>query len=108
MEQLSVSEIIKNLSLQIDHKHVSRFNICRSDIWDGAVRGLKRGTFTENYDLLVKFSDDAGRFEEGLDTGGPKREFLSLLMKELNKRPIFDGPVERRYLAYNPTGTIVV
>ncbi|XP_055004164.1 G2/M phase-specific E3 ubiquitin-protein ligase-like isoform X1 [Boleophthalmus pectinirostris] len=103
VELLSVSEIIKNLTLQIDHKHVSRFNICRSDIWDGAVRGLKRGTFAENYDLLVKFSDDAGRFEECVDTGGPKREFLSLLMKELNKRPIFDGPVESRYLVYNTT-----
>ncbi|XP_055004167.1 G2/M phase-specific E3 ubiquitin-protein ligase-like isoform X2 [Boleophthalmus pectinirostris] len=42
-------------------------------------------------------------FEECVDTGGPKREFLSLLMKELNKRPIFDGPVESRYLVYNTT-----
>uniref|UniRef100_A0AAV2MFZ4 HECT domain-containing protein n=1 Tax=Knipowitschia caucasica TaxID=637954 RepID=A0AAV2MFZ4_KNICA len=103
VEQLSASDIIQNLTLQIDHKHVNRFNICRSDIWDGAVRGLKRGTFSENYDLLVKFSDDAGRFEEGIDTGGPKREFLSLLMKELYRRPIFDGPAESRYLVYNST-----
>ena len=54
----------------------------------------------------MKFSDDGGRFEEGIDTGGPKREFLSLLMKRLNKRPIFDGPAERRYLVYNSTGTV--
>ncbi|KAE8277944.1 hypothetical protein D5F01_LYC24016 [Larimichthys crocea] len=33
----------------------------------------------------------------------PKRELLSLLLKELNKRPIFDGPVESRYLVYNST-----
>lgn len=107
MEQLSASEVIEDLTLQIDHQRVSRFNICRSDIWDGAVRGYKRGTFSENYDLLVKFSDDAGKFEEGLDTGGPKREFLSLLMKELNKRPIFDGPAESRYLVYNSTGSVL-
>ncbi len=85
VEQQSVSEVIANLALQINHQTVSRFNICYSDIWDGAVRGFKRGTFSEKYEILVKFSDDAGRFEEGLDTGGPKREFLSLLMKELNK-----------------------
>ncbi|XP_048112140.1 LOW QUALITY PROTEIN: G2/M phase-specific E3 ubiquitin-protein ligase-like [Alosa alosa] len=102
-EHKSVSEIIANLALQIDHKAISRFNICRSEIWDGAVRGFKRGTFSEAKDLLVKFSDDEGRFEEGLDTGGPKREFLSLLMKTLSSRPIFDGPPESRYIVYNST-----
>lgn len=102
-----MSEIIANLALQIDRHAVSRFNICRSDLWDGAIRGFKRGTFSEKKDLLVKFSDDGGRFEEGLDTGGPKREFLSLLMKKLNKRPIFDGPVESRYLVYNATGAVM-
>lgn len=107
MEQQSISEVIANLALQIDRHAVSRFNICRSEIWDGAVRGFKRGTFSEMKDLLVKFSDDAGRFEEGIDTGGPKREFLSLLMKRLNKRPIFDGPAESRYLVYNSTGTVL-
>lgn len=80
---------------------------CRSDIWNGAVRGFKRATFSEKKDILVKFSDNEGSFEEGLHTGGPKREFLSLLMKELNKRPIFDGPVESRYLVYNSTGFVL-
>ncbi|XP_029904558.1 G2/M phase-specific E3 ubiquitin-protein ligase-like [Myripristis murdjan] len=103
VDQLSISEVIENLALEIDHQAVSRFNICRSDIWDGAVRGFRRATFSEKKDILVKFTDDEGRFEEGLDAGGPKREFLSLLMKELNKRPIFDGPVESRYLVYNST-----
>uniref|UniRef100_A0A1A8NZW8 HECT domain-containing protein n=4 Tax=Nothobranchius TaxID=28779 RepID=A0A1A8NZW8_9TELE len=103
MQQLSVSEVIANLALQIDRHSVSRFNICRSDIWDGAVRGFKRSTFSAEKDLLVKFSDDGGRLEDGLDTGGPKREFLSLLMKRLNQRPIFDGPENRRYLVYNST-----
>ncbi|XP_040904285.1 G2/M phase-specific E3 ubiquitin-protein ligase-like [Toxotes jaculatrix] len=103
VEQQSASEVIANLALQIDRNTVSRFNICRSEFWDGAMRGLKRGTFSEAKDLLVKFSDDAGRFEEGLDTGGPKREFLSLLMKSLRKLPIFDGPAESRYIVYNST-----
>ncbi|XP_040905180.1 G2/M phase-specific E3 ubiquitin-protein ligase-like [Toxotes jaculatrix] len=103
VEQQSASEVIANLALQIDRNTVSRFNICRSEFWDGAMRGFKRGTFSEAKDLLVKFSDDAGRFEEGLDTGGPKREFLSLLMKSLRKRPIFDGPAESRYIVYNST-----
>lgn len=71
---------IENLALAIDHKKISRFNIARSNVWDGAVRGFKRGTFSENQDMLVKFTDDAGTFEEGIDLGGPRREFLTLLM----------------------------
>ncbi|XP_035982736.1 G2/M phase-specific E3 ubiquitin-protein ligase [Fundulus heteroclitus] len=101
VEKLSAPEIIANLALQIDRHAVNRLNICRSDIWDGAVRGFKRATFSEKKDLQVKFSDDAGRFEDGIDTGGPKREFLSLLMKTLKERFIFDGPAESRFLVYN-------
>ncbi|TKS92484.1 hypothetical protein D9C73_025314 [Collichthys lucidus] len=49
------------------------------------------------------FADDAGSYEDRLDTGGPRREFLTLLMNHLRNRPIFDGPPERRYLVYNST-----
>lgn len=107
MEQISISEVIADLALQINRNAVSRFNICRSDIWDGAVRGFKRGTFSEMKDIFVKFSDDAGQLEEGIDTGGPKREFFSLLMKTLSRRPIFDGPAEGRYLVYNSAGSLL-
>ncbi|XP_023809905.1 G2/M phase-specific E3 ubiquitin-protein ligase-like [Oryzias latipes] len=106
MDKPSISEITANLALEIDHRAVSRLNICRSDIWNGAVRGFKRATFSEKKDILVKFSDNEGTLEEGIDTGGPKREFLSLLMKELKKRPIFDGPMESRYLVYNSTAIL--
>ncbi|MEQ2257426.1 hypothetical protein ILYODFUR_034734 [Ilyodon furcidens] len=51
--------------------------------------------------IFQRMQNVAGRFEEGIDTGGPKREFLSLLMKTLNERSIFDGPAESRYLFYN-------
>ncbi|KAL6489253.1 hypothetical protein MHYP_G00029940 [Metynnis hypsauchen] len=94
-------EIIAHLALAIDHKKVSRFNICRSDVWDGAVRGFQRSTYSDNNDMFIKFNDDAGCLEEGLDTGGPRREFLTLLMSHLRNRPIFDGPPENRYLVCN-------
>ncbi|XP_076852371.1 G2/M phase-specific E3 ubiquitin-protein ligase-like [Brachyhypopomus gauderio] len=94
-------EIIAHLALAIDHKKISRFNICRSDVWDGAVRGFQRSTYSDNNDMFIRFNDDAGCFEEGLDTGGPRREFLTLLTSHLRNRPIFDGPSENRYLVYN-------
>ncbi|XP_073711562.1 G2/M phase-specific E3 ubiquitin-protein ligase-like [Misgurnus anguillicaudatus] len=51
--------------------------------------------------MLVKFTDDIGALEEAIDTGGPRREFLTLLMKHLKDRPIFDGPEGHRFLVYN-------
>lgn len=101
---MQAPDIIVNLALQIDHKKISRFNISRSDVWDGAVRGFGRSSYSENSDIFVKFTDDAGSLEEGLDTGGPRREFLTLLMNHLRYRPIFDGPPQRPYLVYNSTG----
>lgn len=101
---LQTPEIIANLALAIDRKKVARFNISRSDVWDGAVRGFRRSSYCENNEIFVKFTDDAGSFEEGLDTGGPRREFLTLLINHLRNRPIFDGPPERRYLVYNSKG----
>ncbi|XP_078023637.1 uncharacterized protein LOC117251931 isoform X2 [Epinephelus lanceolatus] len=101
VEEMTLPDIVANLSLPIDHKRVSRFNISRANVWDGAVRGFKRTTYSETCDMLVRFTDDAGVPEEGIDTGGPRREFLTLLMKHLKDRPIFDGPEGHRFLVYN-------
>ncbi|XP_076737569.1 G2/M phase-specific E3 ubiquitin-protein ligase-like [Maylandia zebra] len=98
---INLPDIIANLSSAIHHGSVSRFNISRANVWDGAVRGFRRLSYSETNDMLVKFTDDAGILEEGLDAGGPKREFLSLLMKHMKDRPIFDGPEGRRFLVYN-------
>ncbi|XP_030580358.1 uncharacterized protein LOC115776738 isoform X2 [Archocentrus centrarchus] len=98
---ITLPEIVANLSLPIDHKRVSRFNISRANVWEGAVRGFRRSSYSENCDMLVRFTDDAGVYEEGIDTGGPRREFLTLLMKHLKDRPIFDGPEGHRFLVYN-------
>ncbi|MGH0169835.1 UNVERIFIED_CONTAM: hypothetical protein FKN15_058574 [Acipenser sinensis] len=91
-DSLSASDIIGNLSQVINSNSCSRFNINRSSVWDGAVRGFKRASYNTNSELFVKFTDDAGCFEEAIDTGGPKREFLTLLISCLRDRPIFDGP----------------
>nr|XP_024659365.1 G2/M phase-specific E3 ubiquitin-protein ligase-like [Maylandia zebra] len=98
---INLPDIIANLSSAIHHGSVSRFNISRANVWDGAVRGFRRLSYSETNDMLVKFTDDSGILEEGLDAGGPKREFLSLLMKHMKDRPIFDGPKGRRFLVYN-------
>lgn len=43
--------------------------------------GFKHVTYSEAYEMLVKYIDDAGVFEEGIDAGGPKWELLTLLVR---------------------------
>jgi len=45
---------------------------------------------------LVKFTDDEGRAEDAVDTGGPKREFLTLLMDCLSTKQQFDSRIKSR------------
>ncbi|XP_037835205.1 G2/M phase-specific E3 ubiquitin-protein ligase-like isoform X1 [Kryptolebias marmoratus] len=51
--------------------------------------------------IYVKFSDDMGRNEEGVDLGGPRREFLRLLMETIAISPMFEGKQNNRNLALN-------
>ncbi|XP_043985760.1 uncharacterized protein LOC122838837 isoform X2 [Gambusia affinis] len=46
-------DIIAELAKNIDHKKVSRFNICRTDVWDGAVRGFQRSTYSDKNDMFI-------------------------------------------------------
>ncbi|XP_051990890.1 G2/M phase-specific E3 ubiquitin-protein ligase [Xyrauchen texanus] len=98
---LTSADIVSNLSLKIIKTSCSRFNINRADVWDGAIRGFRRASYNPSHDMLVKFTDDEGTTEDAVDTGGPKREFLTLLMDCLRTQRIFDGPANRRFLTFN-------
>ena len=54
----------------------------------------------------LTFTDDEGQTEDAVDTGGPKREFLSLLMNCLRTRRIFDGPEDRKFLTFDSVGKV--
>ncbi|XP_039543841.1 G2/M phase-specific E3 ubiquitin-protein ligase isoform X3 [Pimephales promelas] len=98
---LTSADIVSDLALKIIKTCCSRFNINRANVWDGAVRGFRRASYNPLHDMLVKFTDDEGTTEDAVDTGGPKREFLTLLMDCLRTRRIFDGPENRRFLTFN-------
>ncbi|XP_034002246.1 G2/M phase-specific E3 ubiquitin-protein ligase-like isoform X3 [Trematomus bernacchii] len=49
--------------------------------------------------MSVKFSDDLGIDEEAVDLGGPRREFLRLLMEALARSPMFEGRDSKLNLA---------
>ncbi|KAA8594383.1 hypothetical protein FQN60_005217, partial [Etheostoma spectabile] len=57
--------------------------------------------------ICVKFSDDMGRNEEGVDLGGPRREFLRLLMETIARSPMFEGKENSKNLALDSTVSLV-
>ncbi|KAF3842293.1 hypothetical protein F7725_024244, partial [Dissostichus mawsoni] len=100
---LTTPDVVAELSAKINNTSCSRFNINRANVWDGAIRGFKRASFDPSHQMQVKFTDDEGQTEDGVDTGGPKREFPTLLMECLRMRRIFDGPEDRKFLTFDNT-----
>ncbi|XP_034722118.1 uncharacterized protein LOC117941138 [Etheostoma cragini] len=103
-EKVPVQEILLELSSKINTKRQCKFNINRSAVWEGAMRGFQRVSYDPNLMICVKFSDDMGRNEEGVDLGGPRREFLRLLMETIARSPMFEGKENRKNLALDSTG----
>ncbi|XP_056263456.1 uncharacterized protein LOC130188915 isoform X2 [Pseudoliparis swirei] len=99
VEKVPVQEILLELSSKINTKQQCKFNINRSAVWEGAVRGFQRVSYNPNLMICVKFSDDMGRNEEGIDLGGPRREFLRLLMETMARSPMFEGKENSKNLA---------
>lgn len=100
-------EILLELAEKISPNIRCKFNINRSVVLDGAFRGFKRTTYNPNATMNVKFSDDLGRNEEAVDLGGPRREFLRLLMEALVMSPMFEGSHESQNLALDIAGKFV-
>ena len=71
----SSQEVLLDLASKIDTNQRCRFNINRSAVLDGAVRGFKRLSYNPASQMFVKFSDDLGIDEEAVDLGGPRRIF---------------------------------
>ena len=101
---MPASDILQDLATKINHKKKSKFNINRSTVLDGAIRGFKRGTYDPCHTISVRFSDDMGVPEEAVDLGGPRREFLRLLMEALPQSPMFEGEEGKMNLALDIAG----
>ncbi|XP_034553486.1 G2/M phase-specific E3 ubiquitin-protein ligase-like isoform X3 [Notolabrus celidotus] len=96
-------DILQDLATKINHHKKCKFNINRATVLDGAIRGFKRGTYDPCHTISVRFSDDMGVPEEAVDLGGPRREFLRLLMEALPQSPMFEGEEGKMNLAFNST-----
>jgi hypothetical protein len=65
-------------------------NVVRDNVLEGALRGFGRRSFDPRKPLSVKFCG-----EDGIDEGGPSREFFRLLLKQVQGLPIFSGEQSR-------------
>ncbi|KAG7470308.1 G2 M phase-specific E3 ubiquitin-protein ligase-like [Solea senegalensis] len=103
VENVPVKKILLELASKINVNQQCRFNINRSVVWEGAIQGFKRLSYEPNLMMSVKFSDDMGKNEEGVDLGGPRREFLRLLIESMAKSPMFEGKENSKNFALNST-----
>lgn len=106
-EHIPIAKILGELSGKINNGQVCKFNINRSAVLDGAIRGFRRLSYDPNKMMSIKFSDDRGTKEEAVDLGGPRREFLRLLMESLAESDMFAGPKGNLNLALSSSGVYI-
>ena len=96
--------LFHSLNKTINRTQVCRFHINRERVFEGALRGFRRPTYNPTNEMLCRFTDDAGISEDGIDSGGPRREFLRLLMKHIQGSCLFTGPQDSRLLNLDSRG----
>ncbi|XP_057183740.1 G2/M phase-specific E3 ubiquitin-protein ligase-like [Triplophysa rosa] len=89
--EVSIKQILEELSTKINSNQNCKFNINRASVLDGAIRGFTRLSYNPNNRMVIRFSDDKGKFEEAVDPGGPRREFFRLLLVALMQSSMFEG-----------------
>ncbi|XP_073672232.1 uncharacterized protein [Paramisgurnus dabryanus] len=89
--EFPIKEILEELSTKMNCNQTCKFNINRASVLDGAIRGFSRLSYNPNNRMVVRFSDDKGKYEEAVNLGGPRREFLRLLLVALMQSSMFEG-----------------
>ena len=90
---------MRNLATIINFDEISKFNISRSNLWESAVRGFNRKSFSPTKKISIKFMGDIGQPEGAIDAVGPRREFLTLILEHLRNSPLFLGEDHRKFLS---------
>jgi len=99
-DNLTAGYILDSLHSKVSADNgVTKFNISRSHVWEGARRAFLRSTYSPQHMMSVKFTDDIGVAEGAVDEGGPRREFLQLLVDYLaSDSPLFTGTMQHKHL----------
>ncbi len=103
-ELQTARSLLERLSDSIMEEPMSRFNINRLNIWDGAMKGMKRVSFSPAQRFIVRFADDNDVSEGAIDQGGPRREFLRLLMSYIHGSNLFTGDAHSKNITMESRG----
>ena len=86
-----LKSILEQKSQTICTSQLSKFNICRNNVWEGTKRTMLRKSFSPLNKISVKFTDHIGFSEGAVDLGGPMREFITLVLEYLVDSELFTG-----------------
>ena len=92
---MSAQDVVKTLHEQVITDKIARFNICRLTIWDGTMRAMRRKSLGPDCTIMVQFTGMDNNQEGAIDQGGPRREFMRLLLQYLRTYKLFTGPSEK-------------
>ena len=86
------------MSLKLDEENIKRIRVCRDDLWHESIATFKNPQFDCTAIPNVKFEGEAGS-----DAGGLRREYGSLLCKEIfsGQANLFEGTEERKLPIYS-------
>ena len=103
-KETSLQEVLSSVQSKVVEEKVNLFNVNRNKLLDGAIRALRRATFSEDGRISVKFADDLGQPEGAIDAGGPTREFLRIAVDQVTNSSIFGGVESEKYITKCKTG----
>ena len=95
----TVQEVLAGLELLLSDDGANIVNVDREDVLEGATIAFTSPRFDPTKKLDVTFGD-----EDGIDTGGPSRECLRLLMEEVKSLGIFHGSDHAKNLQLDGCG----
>ena len=101
----SLEELLCILSSQRADGPKNPVNVCREDIFEGGILvfDVHNTKFKPEHELFVRFTS-----EEAIDTGGPMREFMRLMMLAVRDSVVFEGPLDAKSLALDQNGRYIV
>ena len=99
----SVKDMLAHLATQLDGSDDRRnlVNVDRDDVLEGAAIAWASPRFNPLQKLSVRFIG-----ENGIDDGGPSREFLRLAMTAIKDSPLMGGPDEAKLINLDVNGNV--
>ena len=96
-EVSDIHDILHQFGVNIDRLSISKFKICRNDIFGRVLRGITK-KFSPSKKASVKFTDDIGQSEGAVDLGGLIREFFTLPVENIKSGKLFCGKEQERLI----------